>query len=173
LEPGFTASIDWSTGWRLPLVDESKADVGSDIAGWEGPDENGYHNYDYGYNMVNSEMGYLYYEDLGNTGYMATDGSHPQNEGLHNVGDFEHLNNGEYWSGTEYSPNTDFAWFYIHWWGLQAWNDKPNDDSAAIAVRPGQVSGPGIPSTVPIPAAVWLIGSGLIGLVGIKRRLHK
>jgi hypothetical protein len=28
-------------------------------------------------------------------------------------------------------------------------------------------------SAVPIPAAVWLLGSGLIGLVGIRRRIHK
>jgi hypothetical protein len=26
------------------------------------------------------------------------------------------------------------------------------------------------PSTVPLPAAVWLFGSGLIGLIGIARR---
>jgi len=28
----------------------------------------------------------------------------------------------------------------------------------------------GSPSTVPVPAAVWLFGSGLIGLIGIRRR---
>jgi hypothetical protein len=27
-----------------------------------------------------------------------------------------------------------------------------------------------VPSPVPIPAAVWLLGSGLLGLVGIRRR---
>jgi len=29
------------------------------------------------------------------------------------------------------------------------------------------------PSAVPIPAAVWLLGSGLIGLVGVRRKLKK
>ena len=28
-------------------------------------------------------------------------------------------------------------------------------------------------SSVPIPAAVWILGSGLIGFVGIRRRLNK
>lgn len=28
-------------------------------------------------------------------------------------------------------------------------------------------------STVPIPGAVWLLGSGLIGLAGLKRRFHR
>ncbi len=27
--------------------------------------------------------------------------------------------------------------------------------------------------TVPIPGAVWLLGSGLLGLVGIRRKLKK
>jgi len=29
------------------------------------------------------------------------------------------------------------------------------------------------PSTVPVPGAVWLLGSGLIGLVGFRRKLRK
>lgn len=29
------------------------------------------------------------------------------------------------------------------------------------------------PSTVPVPAAVWFLGSGLVGLVGFRRRVNK
>jgi hypothetical protein len=32
---------------------------------------------------------------------------------------------------------------------------------------------PGIGSSVPIPGAIWLLGSGLIGLVGIMRKLKE
>jgi len=44
-------------------------------------------------------------------------------------------------------------------------------DSGTIAVTSGGGSGdsPEI-ETVPIPAAAWLFGSGLLGLVGIARR---
>lgn len=34
----------------------------------------------------------------------------------------------------------------------------------------GQISFATTPSTVPVPAAVWLFGSGLLGLVGVARR---
>ena len=47
-------------------------------------------------------------------------------------------------------------------------------DSACITPGSGNISGTGdcsIPvSAVPVPAAVWLFGSGLLGLIGISRR---
>ena len=43
-----------------------------------------------------------------------------------------------------------------------------NDDFPAGAIR-GQFC-ESIPSPVPVPAAVWLFGSGLMGLVGVMRR---
>lgn len=43
LNPGYTTTIDWSTGWRLPIT----------------PVEQG------GYNITSSEMGHLYYSSLG------------------------------------------------------------------------------------------------------------
>ena len=86
LAPGYTTDGEWTTGWRLPELDESKADWS--VRGWEnhhpagfgyeGPKEDGTYDYWYGYNMVNSEMGYLFYEMLGNKGYYATDGTNPQ-----------------------------------------------------------------------------------------------
>ena len=36
-----------------------------------------------------------------------------------------------------------------------------------------RIDGSLTPSTVPIPGAVWLLGSGLIGLVGIRRKFNK
>ena len=40
----------------------------------------------------------------------------------------------------------------------------------------GPISGPFAaysPSAVPVPAAVWLLGSGLLGLIGVARRNNK
>ena len=107
LDPGNSTSLNWSEGWRLPLVDESKLNLSGSF-GYEGPDENGYHDYRHGYNMVNGELGYLSYEELGNKGYYATDGTYPQDGwGFQNTGDFDKLQAGYYWTGTVYSPNTD------------------------------------------------------------------
>jgi hypothetical protein len=35
----------------------------------------------------------------------------------------------------------------------------------AMAVHPGDVS------AVPVPGAVWLLGSGLLGLIGIRKKM--
>ena len=40
-----------------------------------------------------------------------------------------------------------------------------NDEGTAISIIKGYVA-----ETVPIPPAVWLFGSGLVGLIGISRR---
>lgn len=78
LDSLYSTDIDWSTGWRLPIYDESTVNLygpwGTDVGdgnwfGWGGPDESGFHDYRSGYNMVNSELGHLYYESLGNLGY--------------------------------------------------------------------------------------------------------
>jgi hypothetical protein len=170
LNLGYTTNIDWSTGWRLPVTDESKANLSGDF-GWAGPDGTGYHNYLVGYNMVNSEMGKLYYESLGNKGLYATDGTNPQpGYGLLNKGDFENLQPDQYWLGTEYSLDPSRAWRYNSNFGYQG-QDNMGESFLALAVRPGEVSS--IQSPVPVPAAVWLFGSGLIGLAGIRKRFSK
>lgn len=172
LEPAYTSTIDWTKGWRLPEVDESKANL-SGYFGYEGPDETGYHNYRYGYNMVNSEMGHLFYEALGNLGYLATDGSYPQEGyGLHKTGDFEQLHADYYWSGTESSIyQEELVWYFRFDWGSQSWGPKHNDVDRpkVLAVRPGDVS------AVPIPGTVLLLASGLagLGLVGKKTRQRR
>ena len=70
-----------------------------------------------------------------------------------------------YWSGTEFAPDPAGAWRFLFGLGRlrQDLSDKFND-GYGWAVRAGDVS------AVPVPAAVWLFGSGLIGLLGLARR---
>lgn len=101
------------------------------------------------------EMGHLYYDEL----------SKPQNGPLGNTSPFTNLGPYPYWSGTEYI--TGGAWVFDFSKGTQGQSTEQNNHYA-LAVHDGDVGAP-----VPIPGAVWLLGSGLIGLIGIRRRFRK
>jgi len=49
--------------------------------------------------------------------------------------------------------------------GLDSLGGSPGFDVVNIKVLPGSIG----PAPVPVPAAVWLFGSGLIGLLGVKK----
>ena len=67
-----------------------------------------------------------------------------------------------YWSVTEHSLS--LAWYFRFDSGLQFSVYKPEFKLYGWAVRDGDVL------AAPLPAAVWLFGSGLLGLIGIARR---
>ena len=87
--------------------------------------------------------------------------THPAGWGLSNTGLFTGLQADRYWFSTEYDS---MAARYLHFnEGIQ--NNLPNSSSLfAWAVRSGDIS------AVPVPAAAWHFGSGLLGLIGIPRR---
>ncbi len=118
-----------------------------------------------GFNLAGSEMGHLFYEELGGVAHEQLSITHAANYDL-----FSNIQAWIYWSGTSYSPDSENAWnfrfedqYSAYQAGLLTWNYK-TFEFYAWAVRSGDVA------VVPVPAAVWLLGSGLLGLVGIGRR---
>ena len=103
--------------------------------------------------VSNSEMGHLFYNELGGTA-----GSSIPNTFINNQF------NG-YWSGSEYAPDPFHAW-YFSTLGSQGiiFGQGKGSLFGAFAVRTGDVA------TVPVPGAVWLFGSVMLGLLGLKRR---
>lgn len=125
-----------------------------------------------GYNITTSEMGHLYYEELGNLGVYDTSGSFQSGYGLTNTGDFENLVADWYWSGTEYAFNTSGAWGFSMYIGLQNYGIKTGG-GYGLAVRSGQVSvstAPEEPGTVPEPTTFLLFGLGILGITGVSRK---
>lgn len=151
-------SVNWGTNsWRLPTTVD-----GPLIYGFNGT-TNG------GYNITTSEFGHLYYTELGNKGYGASDGSVPQaGWGLTNKGDLTNLLSDWYWSGTKFSASPVYAWFFDSIYGYQnVFADGHN--MFGLAVRSGQVSEV---APVPEPSTMLLLSAGIGGLLFARRRMR-
>ena len=145
LDPNYTTDIDWTTGWRLPLIQDATP----------------------GYNVTGSEMGHLYYVSLGNIAY------NDPGWGLNNVGDFNQLRNYDYWSGTESSVDPGNAHHFQFNLGIQG--DDPKEwGKFALAVRPGTVTAvPPIPTVSEwgmMIFFIFLVGSALWVVRGRTRQ---
>jgi len=122
-------------------------------------------------NSTQSELGYMFYQNLANTGFRDIAGILTGCSGadfcLTNTGLFENLESGPYWSAVEYTPDidTDYAWLFNTGNGYQGNAGKYNE-LYAWAVRSGDVT----TSVVPVPTAFWLMLSGLLGMVSLRKK---
>lgn len=137
-------------GWRLPETLQPDASCGYQSG-----------SASYGYNCTGSEMGNLFYNVLGGVAGSPISTTHNANYDL-----FSNIQGSDYWSATDYAPVTSYGWDFNIGIGLQEGIDKTYS-VYAWAVHSGDVS------AVPVPAAVWLFGSGLIGLIGFARRKQR
>ena len=114
-------------------------------------------NSSFGYpSPSSSQLAELFYSELGGT----AGGSIPTNSLFTNEQTYV------YWSGTEYAANPYGAWGFNTVNGFQYDVSKGNQ-FYAWAVSPGQVS-----AAVPEPSIAWMLLTGLVGLLGLKRRGH-
>jgi hypothetical protein len=142
-------------GWRLPSTVD-----GPYVLGHDGTTTAGY-------NITTSEMGHLFYTELGNKGEYALDGTHLQaGWGLSDTGAFANLTSGYYWSGTAIVSEPGNEWFFRFDNGSQSYGGLSNWGNFGLAVHDGNIS-------VPEPATIILLSSGFIGLAALRRRFTK
>lgn len=110
------------------------------------------------YNCTGSEMGHLFYEELGGIAFDSINNSTDDDLSL-----FSNIQDADYWSSTPYVTEFQGPWAFGFFSGVQT-TDPYDATVFAWAVHDGDVS------AVPIPPAVWLFASGLFGLIGVARR---
>ena len=113
-----------------------------------------------GFNTTGSQMGELFYNELGGVaiyGIVSTD-----NANYNLFTNFTNVNR-FYWSGSEQTISPDRAWMFGFDIGLQLARPKYEQRYAWI-VRPGDVI------AVAEPATFWLFSIGLMSLLGLRRR---
>lgn len=141
-----TLEVEGVTGWRLPTTLQpdpscSNQDNGSN-----------------GFSCSGSELGNMFNTVIG-SGWSGVSWELTTNSDYDLFENIQHV----FWSGTEDGLDASQAWAFSTYNGATL-SHPINTSYFAWAVHDGDVS------AVPVPAAMWLFGSGLIGLVGFARR---
>ncbi|MCK4951754.1 MAG: hypothetical protein KAS48_08035, partial [Gammaproteobacteria bacterium] len=136
---------------------------------YDGSTDRGFNNA-----STSNELSNLYYSSLGNLGLCTTSNvtGSPADDcevmpnglwGLQNTGPFNNLLASRYWTDVEHEEETIRAFDMDFTFGQMGAGGKEGN-KVVWAVLDGNVS------AVPIPAAIWLFGSGLIGISMAAKR---
>jgi hypothetical protein len=141
--------------WRIPFASPIDHSCTDDTGGTS-PRSDGV-----GYNCSGGEMGHLYYEELSGVAGNQISTSGDDNLSLfYNIQDESYS---PYWYENGYPPYPDSnLGRRFSFYNGETWIPASGNLLYVWAVRDAPV--------VPIPAAIWLFGSGLLGLIGIARR---
>ncbi len=126
------------TDWRLPATTQPDSSCGS-----QSDPGGGFPLQGFGYGCAGCEMGHLFYVSLGNTAGSLT-----------KTGPFTNLQT-SYWSGTEFAPNTSYAWVFYFSDGYQNIPIKTTNSINVWAVRSGARALP--PGTRVGYNSMWLV----------------
>lgn len=136
--------------WRLPTTQQPDATCSVQLSG----------GVSFGNGCSGSEMGHLFYNELGGIAGQSITTNHNASYSLFNNIQSQNL----YWSGTEYAPSPGYAWVFFMHDGTQNFSIEEGGYNV-WAVRSGDVA------AVPEPEAWELMLSGLsLAAWAVRRR---
>jgi hypothetical protein len=170
-------AVDWAASldlygladWRLPFINPVNGSSYDIRFSNNGTADGGTAKTGIGWGTA-SELGHLFYVTLANISYYRPIDEHPDQlvgpqagYGPVNTAGFVGLGDLIFWSGSEYVPGLN-AWGFGFDLGFQI-RDSESVSYSAWAVHDGDPLAP-----VPVPAAVWLLASALVGIGAQSRR---